>query len=252
MRLTLLGTGTSYGVPMIGCGCSVCRSTDPRDRRTRASALVQQDGACLLLDTSTELRTQALQNGVRRVDAVLYTHFHADHVSGLDDLKSFNAVLGGAVPCYGNASTEQSLRERYAYAFAGSPWLGAIPHVTFTVVDEPFRLLGLELTPVPLRHGPIWSCGWRIDDLAYLTDTNGIPPESMDRLRGLEVLVLDALRYRRHPTHFSISEALAAIAELQPRRALLTHLSHEIEHATVNADLPAGVELGYDGQVVDL
>jgi phosphoribosyl 1,2-cyclic phosphate phosphodiesterase len=237
---------------MIGCGCPVCRSDDPRNTRTRASARVEDNGAALLLDTATELRVQALQNRVRRVDAVLYTHYHSDHVSGLDDLKAFNAVLGGPIPCYGNASTERSLRERYAYAFAGTPWIGAIPHVTFRTASEPFTLFGLELTPVPLRHGPIWSCGWRIGDLAYLTDADGIPPESMNLLQGLEVLVLDALRFRRHPTHFSISEALGVIAELRPRRAVLTHLSHEVEHASVNPELPEGVELGYDGQVVDL
>jgi phosphoribosyl 1,2-cyclic phosphate phosphodiesterase len=185
MRVTLLGTGTSHGVPVIGCGCLVCRSPDPRNKRTRASAAIQANGVTLLLDTATELRLQALRHGIERVDAVLYTHFHADHVSGLDDLKAFNAVLGGPMPCYGNASTEASLRERYGYAFAGTPWIGAIPHVTFEVATEPFDFGGLELIPVPLRHGRIMSCGWRVGDVAYLTDTNGIPPESARLLRDL-------------------------------------------------------------------
>jgi phosphoribosyl 1,2-cyclic phosphate phosphodiesterase len=250
VRVTILGTGTSHGVPVIGCGCGVCRSTDPRNQRSRASAVVQANGATLLLDTSTEMRLQALQNGIERVDAVLYTHFHADHVSGLDDLKAFNAVLGGTMPCYGNASTEASLRERYAYAFAGTPWIGAIPQISFEVVTQPFRLLGLDLTPVQLQHGKIESCGWRIGNVAYLTDTNGIPPQSYRLLRGLELMILDALRLRPHPTHFSVSEALAVIDDLKPRRALLTHLTHEVDHATVNAELPAGVALAYDGQVV--
>ena len=166
MQLTLLGTGTSHGVPVIGCTCSVCRSTDPRNRRMRASAAIQANGATLLLDTATEMRLQVLRSGITRVDAVLYTHYHADHVSGLDDLKAFNAVLGGAVPCYGNAATERSLQERYGYAFAGTPWIGAIPHLSFKVAAEPFELFGLDLTPVPLQHGRIRSCGWRIGESA--------------------------------------------------------------------------------------
>ena len=252
MRVTMLGTGTSHGVPVIACRCPVCRSDDPRNKRTRASAAIQSDDATLLLDTATEMRLQVLRSGIERVDAVLYTHFHADHVGGLDDLKAFNAVLNGPLPCFGNASTEASLRERYAFAFAGTPWIGAIPHLTFRVVEEPFELLGLELTPIPLYHGRIMSCGWRIGDVAYLTDTNGIPPDSLELLRGLELMIVDALRYRPHPTHFSVREALEVIAALRPRRALLTHVNHDIEHATLNAELPDGVEVAYDGQVVDV
>ena len=252
MRLTLLGTGTSHGVPVIGCECPVCRSSDPRNQRTRCSAAIQHGGTTLLLDTATEMRLQVLRAGISRIDAVLYTHFHADHVSGLDDLKAFNAALGGPLPCYGNELTEASLRERYGYAFAGTPWIGLIPHVTFTVAREPFSLNGLEVTPVPLIHGRIMSCGWRVGDVAYLTDTNGIPPDSMRLLRELEVMVIDALRPRPHPTHFSIDEALEVIAELRPGRALLTHLNHEVDHAAVSAELPPGVELAYDGLVVEL
>lgn len=252
MRVTLLGSGTSHGVPVIACGCAVCTSPDPRNRRTRSSAAVEANGATLLLDTSTELRLQALANGLRRVDAVLYTHFHADHVSGIDDLKAFNAILGGPLPCYGNASTYESFQQRYDFALAGTPWIGAIPHLQFTVVEEPFELFGLAITPVPLRHGRIMSQGWRIGDFAYLTDTNGVPPESMRLLQGLELMVIDALRFRPHPTHFSIPEAVAVIQELRPRRALLTHLTHEVEHASANADLPRGIELAYDGLVVEL
>ena len=252
MRVTMLGTGTSHGIPVIACRCPVCRSDDPRNKRTRASAAVQADGVTLLLDTATEMRLQVLRSGIERVDAVLYTHFHADHVGGLDDLKAFNAVLGGPMPCFGNASTEASLRERYAFAFAGTPWIGAIPHITFRVVEEPFELLGLQVTPIPLNHGRILSCGWRIGDVAYLTDTNGIPPPSMRLLQGLELMVVDALRYQPHPTHFSVAEALEAIAALRPRRALLTHVNHDVDHATLNAELPDGVEVAYDGQVIEV
>jgi phosphoribosyl 1,2-cyclic phosphate phosphodiesterase len=252
MRVTMLGTGPSHGIPVIACGCRVCRSDDPRNKRTRASAVVQVDGVTLLLDTAIEMRLQVLRSGIERVDAVLYTHYHADHVGGLDDLKAFNAVLNGPLPCFGNASTEASLRERYAFAFAGTPWIGAIPHITFRVVEEPFELLGLEVTPVQLIHGRILSCGWRIGDVAYLTDTNGIPPTSMRLLQGLELMVVDALRYTPHPTHFSVAEALEVIAELRPRRALLTHVNHDIDHATLNAELPEGVEVAYDGQVIEI
>ena len=252
MRVTILGSGTSHGVPMIGCCCGVCRSPDPRDKRTRSSAAVQMDGTTLLLDTATEMRLQVLRAGITRVDAVLYTHFHADHVSGLDDLKAFNAVLADRLPCFGNRSTEASLRERYAYAFAGTPWVGAIPHISFTVANEPLRFRRLELVPVPLVHGSIMCCGWRIGDFAYLTDTNSIPPASMRLLRGLELLVIDALRFTPHPTHFTIAEAIEIVGELRPKRALLTHLTHEVAHAATSADLPAGVELATDGQVIDL
>ena len=252
MRVTMLGTGTSVGVPVIGCQCAVCRSTDRRNKRTRASAAVQANGATLLLDTATELRLQAIRSDIRRVDAVLYTHFHADHVSGLDDLKAYNAVLRGPVPCYGNAITEASLRERYSFAFDGTPWIGAIPHITFQTVSEPFELFGLPLTPVPIQHGRIMACGWRIGGFAYLTDTNGIPAGSMKLLAGLELMVVDGLRYRPHPTHFSIAEAVAVIQQLQPRQALLTHLTHDVDHATLSAELPDGIDPAYDGQVVEL
>lgn len=252
MRVSMLGTGTSHGIPVIACGCAVCRSDDPRNKRTRASAAVQVNGVTLLLDTATEMRLQVLRAGIERVDAVLYTHFHADHVSGLDDLKAFNAVLGGPLPCFGNASTEANLRARYEFAFAGTPWIGAIPHVTFGVVEEPFEFLSLRLTPVPIRHGRIMACGWRVGDFAYLTDTNGIPPASMRLLQGLELMIVDGLRYRPHPTHFSIAEAVEAIQELRPRRALLTHLNHDVDHATLSAELPAGIEAAYDGQLIEL
>jgi phosphoribosyl 1,2-cyclic phosphate phosphodiesterase len=252
MRVTMLGTGTSHGVPMIGCGCAVCRSDDPRNRRTRASAAIQANGVTLLLDTATEMRIQVLREGIDRVDAVLYTHFHADHVSGLDDVKAFNAVLGGPMPCFGNASTERSLRERYRFAFEPVPFIGAIPQLRYQVVDEPFRVFGLDLLPVPIQHGGIVACGWRVGDVAYLTDTNGIPASSKPLLQGLELMIIDALRYRPHPTHFSVGEALEAIAELRPRRALLTHVNHDLDQATLDAELPDGVRLAYDGLVVEL
>ena len=252
MRLTLLGTGTSYGVPVIGCSCGVCTSDDPCDKRTRSSAWFQVDGRSFLVDTTPELRLQALRSGLARVDAVLYTHYHADHVNGLDDLKAFNAVLGGPLPCFGDAETGETLRRRFDYAFAGTPYVGAIPHITFEAVDRPFELLGVEITPVRLEHGRIGATGWRIGNAAYLTDCNGIPSSSLALLQNLELLVIDGLRPHPHPTHFSIPEAVAIARELRPKQALLTHLTHEVDRALVNPTLPPGVELAHDGQAIDL
>lgn len=252
MRLTILGSGSSHGTPVIGCTCKTCTSDDPRNQRMRASALVEVHGRSFLIDTGPELRVQALRAGIRRVDAVLYTHFHADHVHGIDDVKAFNAVLGGPLPSYGNAETGAILQRRFDYAFAGTPWVGLIPHLTYEVVDDPFELLGVPITPVDLQHGRIRSCGWRIGGLAYLTDTNGIPAASLERLGGLDVLILDGLRERPHPTHFSIGEATAVARDLRPRQTLFTHLSHEVEYTRVSAMLPPGVGLAYDGLVLEL
>ncbi len=252
MRVILLGTGTSHGVPMIGCTCAVCASDDPRNKRTRTSAFVEVDGRGFLVDAATELRLQSIDNGVRRVDAVLFTHYHADHVSGLDDLKAFNAVLRGPLPCFGNADTEAQLRQRFDFAFAGTPYIGFIPHITFDVVEDPFEVLGVGITPIELQHGRITATGWRIGEAALLWDTNGIPPRSLERLQGLELLVLDGLRVNPHPTHFCIPQAIEIARQLRPKLTLLTHLTHEVDHATVSETLPPGVELGYDGQVVEL
>jgi phosphoribosyl 1,2-cyclic phosphate phosphodiesterase len=252
MRLTILGSGSSHGSPVVGCTCETCTSTDPRNHRMRSSALVEVGGRAFLIDTGPELRLQALRADIRRIDAVLYTHFHADHVHGIDDLKAFNAALGGPLPCYGNAQTEAVLRARFDYAFAGTPWVGLIPHLTFEVVDETFDLLGVPVTPVDLQHGRIRSHGWRIGGLAYLTDANGIPPESMAKLHGLDVLVIDGLRQRPHPTHFSIAEAVAVARDLQAGYTLLTHMNHDIEFTRESATLPRNVGLAYDGLVADL
>jgi phosphoribosyl 1,2-cyclic phosphate phosphodiesterase len=250
MRVVFLGTATSYGVPVLGCRCATCTSPDPRNKRTRASVFIETDeGARLLVDSGPDIRAQALREQVVRVDAVLFTHLHADHTAGVDDLKAFNASLGGILPCYGDAVTGASLRQRFGYAFEGTPWVGLIPHISYTVIDrEPFEVRGTVIQPVPLRHGSLRSTGYRIANVAYLTDTSGVPETSRLLLRGLDLLVVDTLRWEPHPTHLSVPEALDLIADLRPRRALLTHLSHALEHATTNARLAeAGVELAYDG-----
>src|SRR3954466_5974581 len=176
MRLTILGSGSSHGSPVIGCTCETCTSDDPRNYRHRASALVEVGNRAFLIDTGPELRVQALRAGLRRIDAVLYTHFHADHVHGIDDLKAFNAALGGPLPCYGNAQTGAVLGDRFEYPFAGTPWVGLIPPLTFEVVDDPFELLGVPVTPIDLQHGRIRSHGWRIGGGGHPPGANASPP----------------------------------------------------------------------------
>jgi len=249
MRVLFLGTSTSYGVPVIGCRCETCTSTDPRNKRTRASVFVETDeGVRLLIDSGPEVRLQALREHVTRVDAVLYTHFHADHTAGIDDLKAFNAALGGILPCFGDAPTGASLRERFGYAFAGTPWIGLIPHIGFTNVDrEPFYVGKTCIQPIPMRHGSIRATGYRIGGFAYLTDTSGVPPTSRALLQGCQAVVVDALRWEPHPTHLSVPEALELIEEVRPRRGYLTHVSHSLEHGATNARVGPDVEVAYDG-----
>jgi phosphoribosyl 1,2-cyclic phosphate phosphodiesterase len=252
-ELTFLGTGTSNGVPMIGCQCPVCRSDDPRDHRMRTSAVVRDeaDGRTYLIDTGPELRLQAIGAGLRHVDAVLVTHGHADHTAGLDDLRRFNEMQQARIPTYANEVAGTMLHERFAYAFAD--WLGfwgGKPELDLHVVDGPFRPFGTEIVPLPVHHGRLPILGYRFGPLAYLTDVKVIPPETMAALAGTEVLVINALRARPHPTHLSIEDALALIAEIGPREAWLTHLSHEVSHAEVDATLPEGVRLAYDGLTI--
>ncbi len=254
MLAVFLGTATSYGVPQVGCRCETCTSTDPKNFRTRASLYVETDeGVRLLLDSGPEVRIQALRERVTHVDAVLFTHYHADHTAGIDDLKAFNAALGGVLPCYGDAETGASLRQRFAYAFEGTPWIGLIPHINYTVVDcEPFEVAGCCVQPIPMRHGRIDATGYRIGGLAYLTDTSGIPDSSKALLRGVDTMIVDSLRWKHHPTHLSVPEALELIDEVRPRRAYLTHVSHALEHHATNAQLPPGVEVAFDGLRLEL
>jgi phosphoribosyl 1,2-cyclic phosphate phosphodiesterase len=249
MRVLFLGSSTSYGVPVIGCRCATCLSTDPRNKRTRASLYVETDeGVRLLIDSGPELRLQALREGVTRLDAVLYTHFHADHTAGIDDLKAFNAALGGILPCFGDAPTGASLRERFAYAFVGTPWIGLIPHISYTAVDTtPFYVGKTCIQPIPMRHGSIRATGYRIGNFAYLTDTSGVPASSRALLRDLEAVAVDALRWEPHPTHLSVPEALELMAEIQPRHGYLTHVSHALEQQATNARVGPDVEVAYDG-----
>jgi phosphoribosyl 1,2-cyclic phosphate phosphodiesterase len=266
LKITLLGTGTSHGVPMIGCDCAVCRSTDPRDRRTRPSILIEvrPDARAappppfaaavrnILVDTSTDLRAQALGYDIRRVDAILFTHSHADHVMGLDEVRRYNAMQQAAIPCYGDAQTVADLKRTFQYVFdpAARPG-GGTPHLTLFQIAGPFLLGGVEIVPVPLLHGRRSILGYRLGTFAYLTDCSAIPDESWPLLTGVRTLVIDALRDRPHPTHFTVAEALDAAARLAPERTYFTHICHELAHAATCARLPAGVELAYDGLVIE-
>jgi phosphoribosyl 1,2-cyclic phosphate phosphodiesterase len=254
MRVVFLGTSTSYGVPVIGCRCATCTSADPRNKRTRASIYVETDeGTRLLIDSGPEVRLQALREGVTHLDAVLYTHLHADHTAGLDDLKAFNAALGGALPCFGDAPTGASLRQRFGYAFVGTPWIGLIPHIQYTDVDATAFFVGKTcIQPIPMRHGSGRATGYRIGNFAYLTDTSGVPAASRALLQGLDAVVVDALRWEPHPTHLSVPEALDLIGDLRPRHAYLTHVGHTLEQAATNQKIGPDVEVAYDGLELSL
>jgi phosphoribosyl 1,2-cyclic phosphate phosphodiesterase len=255
-ELILLGTGTSVGVPTIGCGCNVCRSDNPRNRRTRCAAIFGLPQGNLLIDTPPDLRFQLLREGIGVVHAVVFTHEHADHLFGLDDVRILQFYLGQPVPVYCEEVVEQRIRQCFDYAFQDREptHAGAVPQLAFRRIGtEPFETLGARVTPIRLQHGPHFSVlGFRIGNVAYCTDTNEIPAESWPLLEGLDVLVLDALRDRPHATHFSLTEAIEVAHRVRPRRTLLTHISHELDHATINARLPRGIELAYDGQRIEL
>jgi phosphoribosyl 1,2-cyclic phosphate phosphodiesterase len=255
-QLILLGTGTSVGVPAIGCGCHVCQSTNPRNCRTRSSAIVGLPEGNLLIDTSPDMRQQLLRERIGLVHAVLYTHEHADHVFGLDDLRLMQFRLHGPVPLYCEAKVEDRIRKSYDYAFAAADGLhpGAVPQLTFRRIGlAPFDVLGARVLPVRLKHGPRFDVlGFRFGNVAYCTDTNAIPAESTEQLRGLDVLILDALRPEGHATHFSLEEAIDVARALGPRQTYFIHMSHELEHDATNAKLPPGMALAHDGQRIPL
>jgi phosphoribosyl 1,2-cyclic phosphate phosphodiesterase len=250
-QMILLGTGTSVGVPMIGCACDTCESDNPRNKRTRCSAILGLPGGNLLIDTSPDVREQLLRERIGIVHSVLYTHEHADHVFGLDDLRMMQFHLGGPVPLYCEPPVESRIRKSFDYAFDSGAHLhpGAVPQLAFHRIGlEPFDVLGARIVPIRLKHGRRFDVlGFRLGNVAYCTDVNLMPPESMEQLKGLDVLVLDALRPRGHATHFSLEEAVEIARELAPRQTYFTHMSHELEHEATNAALPTGMALAYDG-----
>ena len=255
-RLIFLGSGTSSGVPMIGCECPVCSSSDPRNQRTRPSVLFCFPRGNLLIDTTPEMRLQLLRERVRRVHAIAFTHSHADHLFGLDDSRLFSKWLGGPVPVYCEQETEETIQRVFSYAFRAGTELwppGAVPSLQFIRVAPgvEFEVLGQSLLPIRLEHGRFSVLGFRVGTLAYCTDVSRIPDQSRPLLEGLDVLILDALRYEPHPTHFSLSESLAVIESLKPGRTFLTHLSHSFDHGPTQDTLPSDVALAYDGLAIE-
>ena len=255
-QLVFLGSGTSSGVPTLGCDCAVCTSTDPRNHRTRPSVLVRLPAGDVLIDTTPEMRMQLLRERVGFVHAIVYTHAHVDHLYGLDDARLFPRHIGGPVPVYCEADVEATIRTVFSYAFTESARRqpsGGIPQVDFHRIEpgQPFTLLGQEFLPLRLEHGRFRVLGFRIGNLAYCTDVSRIPDESWPLLEGLDVLVLDALRHDPHPTHFNLTQALAVVERLRPGRTYFTHLSHQFDHGPTENALPPGVALAYDGLSLD-
>jgi phosphoribosyl 1,2-cyclic phosphate phosphodiesterase len=248
--LTVLGSGTSMGVPTVGCDCEVCRSTDPHDRRTRPSIMVEWDGHRVLIDTTPDFREQALREGINRIDAVLYTHGHADHILGLDDLRplTFPRITGGPkVPLYANAHTATALRQVFKYVFDAAYKFGGLAQVELTEIDGVIELFGVPFIPITVIHGETPIIGYRFGNAAYLTDFSEIPEESMNQLHGLDILFLDALRYKPHPTHSTVERSLGIVETLKPKRAFFTHIAHDLPHRETNASLPPHVRLAHDG-----
>ena len=252
--VTFLGTGTSVGVPAIGCDCEICQSDDPRNNRMRCAITVRLPGGTLLIDTPPDLRSQLIRERIRLVHAVVYTHEHADHIFGLDDLRLIPFRLGHAVPLYCTETVETNLRRAYAYAFAEreDTHPGATPKLQFSRIDDsPFEVLGTSVLPIPMKHGPHFKVlGFRIGDFAYCTDTNYIPPESIERLRGVKTLVIGALRHEPHPTHFNLAEAIEVAGKVGAETTLLTHTGHQLDYQKTCDWLPDGIEMAFDGMQV--
>ena len=260
MKVRVLGSGTSTGVPIPGCRCDVCLSTNPRDNRLRASILLELPQHRILIDTSTDLRQQSLRAEISSIDAVLFTHTHADHVSGIDDLRSFNFINGCVIPIYGDEATCSELSSKYRYAFFLDPDYegGSPPRLTLHQLEPyvPTNICGVEILPLPIFHGRLQILGYRIGDFAYLTDCSSIPERTKQMLHGLDTLILDGLRHRPHPTHFTIEQAVREIETINPRKAFLTHLSHEVEYFSGNKRIKeltsSAIELAYDGLEIEL
>ena len=253
MKLTFLGTGTSQGIPIIACKCPVCLSTDRRDKRLRTSAMIEVDDKTIVIDSGPDFRYQMLRAKVEKLDAIIFTHEHKDHTAGLDDVRAFNWVNKKAVDIYAEERVQTSLKQEFAYVFAEFRYPG-IPQLNlWTVENKPFYINGTKIVPIRVKHFKLPVYGYRINNLAYITDANHISEEEKEKLKGLKVLVLNALRKEKHLSHFTLSEALTLIKELKPQRAYLTHFSHQLGfHEEISKELPDNVFMAYDGLEIEI
>ena len=248
MQLTMLGVGSSAGTPVLGCHCQTCVSTDKRNNRTRCSSLITLDnGKVILIDTGPDLRQQALREGFTRIDAVLYTHTHADHLHGIDDLRGFCQIQRCQIPLYGSSDTITHISQKFGYALREPSNFWDLPVLKAITVNEPFELFGQKIIPIPLKHGRSDIFGYRVGDIAYLTDVSEIPESSLAMLQGLKVLLLDCLRETSHPTHINVQQSLAYAEKIQAEATYLIHMTHELEYGALMAKLPQNVYAGYDG-----
>ena len=254
MKVTFLGTGTSLGVPIVGCNCSVCQSADPHDKRLRSSAYVESDGRCIVIDTGPDFRSQCLDNNVRHIDALLITHPHRDHLAGLDDIRPFCFIQEQDIPVYASNYTCEAIRHDFAYCFAEPKYPG-VPDIVLHELKyyEPFEVLGVKITPFPVMHAKMVVTAYRIGGFTYITDAVSVPEESIEVIKGTEHLVVNALRIEpEHPSHFTLPQALDLIARINPREAYITHISHKIPHAETEKTLPKNVHLAYDGLTLQI
>ena len=251
VELLFLGSGTSAGVPMIGCSCDVCMSTNPRDKRMRPSVVISYNGTRVLIDTTPELRLQAITHNVHRIDAVVMTHAHADHMMGFDDIRRFNYVAGGPLDLWAENVVAEKLKRSFGYAFEEPPPDLKVfrPYVIHRPIEGPFEIAGVQWTPIPLMHGSMRIYGYRVGNLAYCTDVSFIPEQAFELLKGLDLLVLDALQYKKHITHFSVEQAIEAAQRIGAKQTLFTHIGHSLPHEATNRNLPDRIRLAYDGEV---
>lgn len=249
--LTVLGSGTSMGVPTIGCTCAVCHSTDPHDRRTRPSVLIEYAGKVVLIDTTPDFREQAIREGITRIDAVLYTHSHADHILGIDDLRPLSYHRDGKIPLYARAEAADYIRNMFRYIFDADYKFGGLARLELKPINSAFDLFGANVEPIPVIHGESEIYGFRLGSAAYLTDFSEIPEESFSRLQGLDVLFLDGLRYKPHPTHSTVENSIRIADRLKAKRVFFTHICHDLPHEATNTTLPPHVRLSYDGMKLE-
>jgi len=247
LEITFLGTGTSHGVPIIGCNCKTCTSEDSKNKRFRSSIYIKNAQKNILIDTTPDLRLQLLNNNITDIDLVLFTHAHADHIMGFDDIRAINRLNKADIPCYGNKETLEAIKRKFAYIFDDHHCKFAVPSVKLKEIDKALKFADLKITPLPVKHNHDTILGYKVNNMAYITDCSFIPKNSFEMIKDVDLLILDALRYKSHPKHFNIEQAIEVIRDLGVKRAYLTHISHEIEHNEVNEKLPQGIQLAYDG-----